>query len=222
MPPQATEIATLPLIAGAKLDSGDIGKLWDDALNTIAKTPGYQKMFWGRQVEHPDVLQLCIDWDSIEAHQAFMASPAYGPFGQGLGKILGGPPNLYHINLPPSSPFSGPAAAPVTELVSLYFPPDFATEEFDLNWIKFQGLIQNSAEGYHGSTGAWSVEEATYKGMGKDGAEGPAKLFFASIGWDSVDAHMKYRETDAFKDAIPLLRQGCSAIEMYHVKFATY
>lgn len=55
-----TEVIVIPLLPGLDLDTGDAKGIWDSTLSTIADQPGYQKMFYGRQVEHPDTLQICI------------------------------------------------------------------------------------------------------------------------------------------------------------------
>lgn len=60
MPERTTEICILPLVAGLDLNSGDTKKLWEDALTTIKSSPGCESLYWGRQVEHPDVVQMMI------------------------------------------------------------------------------------------------------------------------------------------------------------------
>jgi len=217
-----TEVVTLPFLPGLDLGAGDPKEAWDSVLRTVADQPGYQKIFWGRQVEHPDIVQLCIDWDSLEAHQTFMASPAYGTFGAAVSKLLAGAPSLYHTTMPSNSPFAGSAAAPATELLLLYFDLSYPQAEFDANWAKFAQLCSEKADGCHGCAGGWSIEEVTHKGLGKEGEEGKGRLFFAAIGWDSVEAHMAFRETPAFNEIIPLVVGGPKAFEVNHVKFQAY
>lgn len=57
---QITEVAFLPLQPNLDLTSGDVKAVWDDTLQTIASQPGCQSLFWGRQIEKPDVVQLVI------------------------------------------------------------------------------------------------------------------------------------------------------------------
>lgn len=80
----------------------------------------------------------------------------------------------------------------------------------------------DSAEGAHAVIGGWVAEEVKHEKLGEDGKEGPGRLHWGLIGWDSVEAHMKYRETDGFKKAIPPLRDGPVGIEMHHVKFTKF
>lgn len=55
-----TEIAYLPLIPGLDLSSGEHKKLLDGFLGTIAAQQGCRLIYWGTQVEHPDILELAI------------------------------------------------------------------------------------------------------------------------------------------------------------------
>jgi len=58
----ATEIAILPLAVGAKVEDTDSPShaIWQSCLDTIAGQEGYQRLYWGRQVEAQNVLYLLI------------------------------------------------------------------------------------------------------------------------------------------------------------------
>lgn len=53
-------IEYLPLKAGVDLEAGEAKSMWEAALDTISKQQGVKSLFWGRQIEHPDILQLAI------------------------------------------------------------------------------------------------------------------------------------------------------------------
>jgi len=40
-----------------------------------------------------------------------------------------------------------------------------------------------------------------------------------AYGWKGVDAHMKYRDTEDFKETIGGIREKIGAVTMYHVVF---
>lgn len=73
-----------------------------------------------------------------------------------------------------------------------------------------EAMEKEQPEGYLGSAVGITHEE-----IEKDGAKGKAAIL--TVGWSSVDAHMKFRETPTFKDNIGLLRNGVKASEMHHV-----
>lgn len=58
----ATEIATLPLFAGATIEDPDspAGKVWQSTLDTVSAQDGFQRAYYGREVENQGVLQFLI------------------------------------------------------------------------------------------------------------------------------------------------------------------
>lgn len=69
----ATEIAIFPLRAGKRPDdaSSGPGQVLKDTLDTLTEQPGFQRAYWGREVENPDTFRLFVDWDSVDAHIEF-------------------------------------------------------------------------------------------------------------------------------------------------------
>lgn len=58
----ATELATFPIASGAAVEDGDsaAGKVWQSTLDTVSQQDGFQRLYWGREVEDPSVLQLFV------------------------------------------------------------------------------------------------------------------------------------------------------------------
>ncbi|CAO2656060.1 Nn.00g048630.m01.CDS01 [Neocucurbitaria sp. VM-36] len=221
MPQQATEIAYLPLKAGLDLEAGDAKTAWNEVLTTLAKQPGLKALFWGRQVENKDVLQLVIDWDSIDAHKTFMSSPAYQPFLELMDKhILSAPPSLFHVKFPADPSHLTPLSAPVTECISAYFDPSQSEEEYDASFATFRTKAEEitNIEAV-GLAGGWSEEKHQHEGLG-EGVEG--KLFAAFVGWPTVEAHLEFRKTEAFEKIREYLRTGVKGIKVWHVAFTQY
>jgi len=42
-------------------------------------------------------------------------------------------------------------------------------------------------------------------------------VFAIFVGWESIDAHMKFRETDRFKKSIAPMREGLKGMTACHV-----
>src|SRR3981081_846552 len=65
-----TEIDILPISVDFKLDDGSSkeGKTWNDILNIIKSSGGYQGLYWGRQVETPGNVQLHTGNHIFNAH----------------------------------------------------------------------------------------------------------------------------------------------------------
>ena len=66
---------------------------------------------------------------------------------------------------------------------------------------QFGANVQGDWEGCSGLAGGWVAEE-----LEDPKSSEKAKVYICLIGWESVDSHMKYRETQSFKDNIHMLR----------------
>ena len=86
----------------------------------------------------------------------------------------------------------------------IYFPSDYSQadqDKFVEDIKKLVKAVEDNAETYTGSAGGWVQEELPIPGTSEKG-----KAYAAFIGWTSVEAHMQFRETQAFKDNIHFLR----------------
>ncbi|EXJ78459.1 hypothetical protein A1O1_08859 [Capronia coronata CBS 617.96] len=218
----ATEICFLPLKEGTNPEdtTGAVGQKFKEFFNTILAQDGCQRLYWGRQVEHPSICTLFIDWESVGHHEKFIASATYKPFTEELGTYLTGPPRLYHVHFDPHPPAvalvdDGPIA---TEFITVYFPPDYSAEDEktfrEVNMKNLLAAVAENAKGFKDSASGWVVEELDLP----DGS-GKAKVFVALAGWESVQAHLNFRETQSFKDNIHWLRgaKDLKTLAVFHV-----
>jgi hypothetical protein len=134
-----------------------------------------------------------------------MKVPEYTPYVQRLYTILESV-HLHHV-LPTPSPPSVFGIAPVIEFTTFYEAyPDF--KESAGKFIHACG----SPEGFVGFAYGETVEEVGRHAGGEEGKK--AKAVVLTIGWKSVDAHMKFRETETFKNNIGLMRGNHGGAEM--------
>ncbi|KAL8637607.1 MAG: hypothetical protein Q9228_005137 [Teloschistes exilis] len=216
-----TEIVRIPLQPGASIEDANspAGKIMSETLATLAQQDHYQRAYLGRQVENSSIVQLYIDWDSLDGHKKFMNQSYYSPFIKHLLSIVDGGLGVEHANLsphPPAVALSG--TTKVTEVVEHYFPADISEADrssFETNLKEFAKVLEKKAEGYTGWAGGWVIEELEHEAV-----QGKAKVWHSCIGWQSVDAHMAFRETQDFKDNVHLMRpESKKAITMHHVPF---
>lgn len=128
--------------------------------------------------------------------------------------MLDGDPHLFHVHFDPHPPTAA-TSAPVTELATFHFPSSLSASQqsaFVNAFHSFRETAEKNADGLKGITSGWAVEDLEYQGE-------KGKAFVAAFGWDTVDAHMAYRETDAFKESITNLREKARGVEMHHVTF---
>lgn len=204
--------------------------------STLPQQPGVKAVHTSAALEPDNPLHLLVvDWDSVEAHRALESSPAFAQqLVAKLGPLLAAPPAIYHVAFAPAHPpvlhnGAGAGKTAVAELVHLYFPAGdgaFTADQLAataktvqgfLDALQPEGDVENVA-GFTGETAAgWALEEIDYKGE-------KARVFVAPIGWDSVEAHQKYRETEHFAKNITTIRglEGLKGIEVFHVSTKTW
>jgi len=217
MAPQATEIFYITLKPGVELEgSSTSAQVWTDTVSTLQRQDGFLGMNYGLTIEIPNLLIGMIHWQSIDFHHKFEATPEYQTFKMSLSSIFDGV-HLHHFIPTPSPPSSILNQAPVIEFVTFFqIHPDFpsAAEK----WLKAIG----TPAGNFGYASGETVEEVTKHAdivAGKEDSKGKGFVFL--IGWESVQAHMNFRETETFKSNIGLIRGNHGGPEMFHVAFKT-
>lgn len=219
----ATEVAILPLSPGATIEdaSSSAGKTWKSIVDTLLAQEGCQHVYWGRQVEARNTVDLFIDWDSVGSHKQFMATPVYEPFVHKFSLICDGEITVYHAHFTPHTPSSALSRIPQpsTEYITFYFPSNLSDRDrssWDQVFSKFTQTLARHADGFNAFASGWVVEE-----LYDEAVMGTAAVFAAVFEWNSVESHNKYRETKEFKESIIGLRNASKARYMHHVTFQT-
>ncbi|KAH9884702.1 hypothetical protein F4778DRAFT_762304 [Xylariomycetidae sp. FL2044] len=206
--------------------------LFNELARTPAEQPGNQGVRGSRVHEDAGALRVFMDWESLEAHRAFQArEDAYRPFLAKLAGVFASPPSFFHAALSPHPPAvldnaEGRGESGVAELIQLYFGPadqdqdQVSAEEATSRGVQafIDALAGARPEGFSGQSAAgWAIEELEYGGE-------MCRCFVVCLGWDSVDAHMRFRDTEAFQKVIPLLRglAGMKGVQVCHVSNRVY
>ena len=154
-----------------------------------------------------------------------MNDPSYGPFVKHLGSIIDVPPEImHHVEFTPhrhsvavETTTSVLRASPgATEVATFYLDPSISSSEaqaFEEAFWKFSTEAIEKADGFTSTAGGWIVEDLKH-----EKAEGKAKGYCVLIGWQSVEKHMEFRGTEAFKGFEPA-RKYMKYLQAVHVKF---
>ena len=67
------------------------------ARTILAETPGCRTVRMTRGIESPARFVLLVEWDSVEAHETFRASEAFGRWRALIGPHFAGPPRVEHF-----------------------------------------------------------------------------------------------------------------------------
>ncbi|CZR54090.1 uncharacterized protein PAC_03973 [Phialocephala subalpina] len=163
------------------------GQTWKAILDLIRRTPGFKRLYWGRQVEDPERVQLHVVRGLLSHHHAFLSSPTYIEFTNLLSKVSYAPPGLTirHALISTFSPqcMSLGLGAPVTGTV-IYLSTTLA---WDMAWANWVSIVQN-VPGFMGIAGGPVLEAV----------DGHERAFIALVGWESVEVHEAYHRTKHF------------------------
>ncbi|KAI1135521.1 hypothetical protein F5Y05DRAFT_421454 [Hypoxylon sp. FL0543] len=181
------------------------------AFNAIKAAPGNQIVRASPLHDNPEQFRFFIDWDSLEAHQAFQASEVYSTFMSEVAPHVAAPSAIAHFELTPFPP-AVLDESPVTEIFQMYFEPD-ADEAANL------AAAKKVAAKFPGATGltsvGWSVEkDVDYQG-------GKARVLVALIGWESVEAHHAAVQTDSFKQITSYFQTGTKGIKGFDMSYVS-
>ncbi|ETS85935.1 hypothetical protein PFICI_03960 [Pestalotiopsis fici W106-1] len=196
---------------------------FDDAAHrltrTIAQQSGVTRVRYARRHEDPLKGAIFIDWRALSDHKAFMEKEYYGPFLEVVRHLVDGPLSIYHVPFHPHPPtvldnLDGRGRSKVAEVVHAYFPLSITSVQQQEILADVQQFIDQinpkgaSGEHAHG----FALEDVEFKGE-------KCRALVLVLGWDSVEAHHAYRQTEDFAKNIPLLRNlpGLKGMEMWHV-----
>ncbi|KAF5025441.1 hypothetical protein F66182_2464 [Fusarium sp. NRRL 66182] len=218
-----TEFSYVALHDGANVfdESSDAGKTYQHVLDTALRQPGAQRVYTGLEIENPSNVWLFLDWDSLEDHQNYPKSADHGPVIESLKPLFDFSKSFNkHVTVTPFPPEDvlDKQRSPVTEVLLAFFPSDYdvpsratATRRLE----EFAARALKTSADWRGISYGWSVEnDVPVRGdETKSGA-----MLAAFIGWPSIEAHQKFRETAHFKDNIGLLREipGLVKLSAFH------
>jgi hypothetical protein len=113
-------------------------------------------------------------------------------------------PKFHHLQ-PSTCPPTVFTSAPVIEMATFFK----AEAGFLENVMMFVARIKDQAEGALDFVYGPVIEDIE----NRDG-DGEGRAVMLCIGWESKDAHMRFRESKTFADNIELLRKGLGGAEM--------
>lgn len=211
-----TEIIVLGPKAGVSADA-----VVQKVAATVLQQPGVLRLRSSKKIENAEHVVLFIDWEDLSAHKTFMDSPAYPAFAEGVFQLASALTITYHVPFEPFPPTvlendGGRGKTAVAEVCHAYFPADISLvlqQDALARMNKFIDLTKQTAKGFSGEAACGIVqEELEFKGE-------KCRALVLVLGWDSVDAHMAFRDTEDFANSIPLMRgmEGLKGMEVFHV-----
>lgn len=144
-----------------------------------------------------------------------MASDTYPSFVKTFSTIFTGDPQIVHVDFEPAGGAKAAMSAPVTEIATFYYDNEPPEDSF-AGAKKLVEALQKDGQNIFG----WAFGK-THEVIERDGAKGKGNVLV--IGWETVQAHLDARQTQAFKDNIHHLRTPqVKAAEVHHVAILNY
>ncbi|KAK7976614.1 dehydratase IlvD1 [Apiospora arundinis] len=182
------------------------------------------------QIEDPRIWAMFTDWDDVSSLRSFQQQTGeYEVYLGALSRQCAKPAELavYHVVLDPplSSPIAPEAsqkglleAAPVVEVVRLYFPADLSEEVqreilADVDKSKKEFFLPN-AKGCVGEPAfGFALEPAEFQGE-------KARVLFALAGWESAEVWTAWAESEVAKTGIAKMKglPGLKGQELFLVR----
>jgi len=91
------EVADIRIVPGKNAEFG--AAIQRGAETVIARAQGFHGYKVNRGVESPDRYLLMIYWESLEHHNRFRGSPAFGEWRGIVGPFFAAPPAVEHFEL---------------------------------------------------------------------------------------------------------------------------
>ncbi|KAF4971399.1 hypothetical protein FZEAL_9850 [Fusarium zealandicum] len=179
---------------------------------TVTTKPGGpHRVYWGLETEDPSKLWAFFDWDSVEQHEQF--AQAHGVEAQeDMPKVLTPGEFTKHVTMKPSSDV---LQSPLTEVILLYLPRDLPQHRRDATAEQLQDVIEKifgtCTDTEHLAHG-WGLQN-DFPIRGKEGQVGCVLMGF--IGWSSADAQSRFQKTDAYGEAMALMRDIKEVVTFY-------
>ncbi|KAJ5081614.1 hypothetical protein NUU61_009878 [Penicillium alfredii] len=202
--------------------SSEEGDALMSVFRNIKHYSGYQSSAWGRSAEDPNTIVWVVDWTdargSVNAHQ----------LDRFLAPDNAQPPAALHTTLnPPISSTDTLAKNPVTELCMLGFPssmPAAETKQLFADLINFRTTLVEQLPQATGPR-SWAMGHVDRPSLLQHAKSpsGQAVMHLLAVGWESVEAHKKAKETQEFVQSIAPIREKMlppvPGLEMKHVSF---
>ncbi|KAF2758141.1 hypothetical protein EJ05DRAFT_510967 [Pseudovirgaria hyperparasitica] len=207
----ATQIAYFTLKSRTNVNEGEAEPVFTTFLKTISSQPGLQSLYYGHTIQHPDILQLLVQWRTIEDHHTYMQTSDYPALIDTIRPYLKDVPvYMFHVHFPLS--IDDLCSKPVVEVVSMYVT--HAQAPFYESNLAVMLSVLAEAEGNYGSISGHAVEEAEHESFG---ADGKGARFVSLIGWTGIAAHEAFKKHPAFSRHADLFAELVVGAEMHHI-----
>lgn len=163
----------------------------------------------GTHVQDRGALQITAEWNDSQGHEVPQSNLDNACVLGSLRTSLGAPANIFHVPFNTGSTFarSGPATSKIVEYVQSWFPISRVNLDFqrevEQDFVKFNEIfLKADLDRRPGSLAyGWVEELQTHADIPGE----QAKCFLITRGWEAMSDFEQSVQTEAYKEAIPIL-----------------
>ncbi|KAL8834090.1 MAG: hypothetical protein Q9170_003926 [Blastenia crenularia] len=206
----------------------------ENHLRAVLTANGAKAVYYAQSIEKPHFIITIVNWDTPESNTKFIESPGYSAHISSFRTDLlkeGSLAAVFHVAFPedpsPALEAKHGSHIGVTEIVFAYFrpsplPPDLKAKNMDS--FKQMKPVAERNGALTKFNPAWATEDgilAPLTGGEEDGGKEGSTVYVNLIGWDEVESHMRFMETEDFKENSHWLTdvEGMKGFELLHAKF---
>ncbi|KAL8918191.1 MAG: hypothetical protein Q9172_005533 [Xanthocarpia lactea] len=216
-----TEVTVLQFQADCNLQNPEslLCKAVRDILSRKLHEENASFAYYGQSIEQPKTAFTFVGLDASdeEKHDAgsLIDEGSIAPFQNLLGveKVTAAMRVQFQPSPDPSPALGNHPSIGVTEVVFYHFPSDLTNKEGIMGSINKMRPVLARSEALACFDG-WAMDHTT------NDAGGKSQIYVNVLGWVDVDAHMRFQDSDDFKQNIHHLMdiQELQLLEMHHVK----
>ncbi|TGO43655.1 hypothetical protein BCON_1192g00010 [Botryotinia convoluta] len=199
----STEIAVIRLRSAIELDHPffDNDGEFKAILRDISSAAEFTRGFWGIEDEDKTLLRVFVNWGPAREDED----------NDSISKSLNNlkdveSVDIYHVNFLPSLPTKplDPEISGNTMVETIYFDRDFPHAD---GWVsnfsqKVHNILSLRGHQFKAASGGWTRQKAVAPGT-KD----ECSVWFAIVGWPSMQAHLEWRDSPEHHENTMLLEQ---------------
>ncbi|KAL8875628.1 MAG: hypothetical protein Q9198_006041 [Flavoplaca austrocitrina] len=224
--------ASEPNIDLSKSDSPFKANL-EQHLKTVLTFDGAQAAYYGQVIEKPHIVIVFVNWDNIDSHVRATQSAKFQTHETSFRSNLvkdNGPGTVFHVPfkenmLDALQPKTSSGTIGDTELVFAHFQPSPLPQAAEDAILESFSHVEPFIKRHGGLTGyrnGWAMESLSTPLLeNADEGRGKCDMYVNLTGWDKMETHMKFMETQDFKDNQHWFMdvEGLRGAEIVHARF---
>ncbi|KAL8634863.1 MAG: hypothetical protein Q9228_007583 [Teloschistes exilis] len=204
-------------------------------LKSVLVFDGAQAAYYGQAIEKPHIVIVIVNWDSLDSHIKATETPKFAAHGSSFRSTLikdNGTGTVFHVPfknnmLDALQPKTSAGTIGDTEIVLAHFQPSPLSQGAKDAILESFSHVEPVLERHGALTSyrnGWALESLDTPLLEKGGEKesgGKCDVYVCLTGWDKMETHVKFMESQDFKDNQHWYMgvEGLRGSEIVHARF---